>query len=83
MVTVFTRPGESPDERKTVAGLLVLLTTVTLVVRPGLKFNVKVTTQVLKTLNRVVVFINNNPGPVTKVEKLATVLTFKNIKGGH
>lgn len=83
IVTVFTRPGVSPDERKTVAGLLVLLTTLTVLVRTGLKFTVNVTTHVLKTLNRVVVLTNTSPGPETNVEKLATVLTFKKTSGGH
>lgn len=83
MVTVFTRPGSNPSSRKTVAGLLVLFTTVTLVVRPGLNFRVRVTTQVLKTLNRVVVFTRTSPGPETNVEKLATVLTFRKMSGGH
>lgn len=82
-MTVFTRPGVSPDERKTVAGLLVLLTTLTVFVRPGLNLTSRVTTHVLKTLNRVVVLTSTNPGPETSVEKLATVLTFRKTSGGH
>lgn len=83
IVTVFTKPGVNPEERKTVAGLLVLLTTLTVLVRPGLNFTRRVTTHVLKTLNRVVVLTNTSPGPETNVEKLATVLTLRKTNGGH
>ncbi len=90
-VTVFSRRGVSPEARKTVAGLLVLLTTLTEVVlrRAKVKLGifsrptVCVLKKAVKTLSRVVVFSKKSPGPDSNGLKLATVLTFRKTRGGQ
>lgn len=82
-MTVFTHLGVRWSARKTVAGLLVLLTTVTELVLPVGNLSVRVFTQVVKTLTRVVVLTSTSPGPETSDEKLATVFMLRKTSGGQ
>lgn len=82
MVMVFSRRGVSPTARKTEAGLLVLLTTLTEVVLPGPKFTNRVTKNAVVMFIRVVVFRSRACGVVSSGLKLARVFMFRKTTGG-
>lgn len=82
-VTGFSKRGVSPTAAKTVAGLLVLLTTFNEVVLPGANFTKTVISNIAKTFNRVVVLKTESCRPCNTGLKLAKVFIFTKTTGGR